>query len=482
MVITNCATGTLATYQPSAEKPWNRQRAQHLYRRLGFGANLTTVENALALDPAQLVDALIDEAVAAPLPPKPEWAEWTVDEYEDFNAQREEQLIEWVTQWVREMITTSAPREKLALFWSNHFVTRYDTYVCPSYLYEYHTILQRYALGNFKDFAFDIGESAAMLIFLNGVQNTRFQPNENYARELFELFTLGLNNGYTQDDIVEAARALTGYNGFTTLCAPITFRPEFHDPGPKTIFGQTDTFGHQELVDLIFGVRATESAQFICEKLYRHFVHPDPDAEIVAGLAQTFINNNFEIAPVLRQLFKSEHFFDEAVIGVQIKSPLELMVDIVRELGMPDTENFAQLSLIGSFNLGQQLFIPDDVAGWPGNRAWIDTNKLTGRWEACDSLWFYSFTQYPEELRTFAKDLTPDPADPAAVTESIIDFLFPKSQSDPAALQIATDIFKGQVPENYFTRGLWNLDWNEAPAQIALLLQHLSRQPEFQLR
>ncbi|MFM9949920.1 MAG: DUF1800 family protein [Saprospiraceae bacterium] len=480
MVTVNCATGTLAPYVPSAAMPWNRQRALHLYRRLGFGATPQEVEAALAQNPVALVDSLIDAAIALPPTPPPVWADWDINDYTDFGQQTQEQLIAYVTDWVKDMIANGL-REKMALFWSNHLVARYETYVCPSYLYQYHTLLQTHALGNYKTFVYEMGKTPAMLIFLNGVQNTLFSPNENYARELYELFTLGQDNGYTQEDIVNTARALTGWNGFTVACAPIPYVPFLHDNGNKTIFGQTGNWGYDEVHNILFTQRDDEIAHHICAKLYRTFVHPEVKEEIVAELATTFKNNNWELAPVLRQLFRSEHFFDEFVIGAEVKSPTELMLNLIRESGNTFNDEIIEVSTYLIYNLGQELFNPTDVAGWPGNREWIDSSSLTGRWLACDAYLYGMYENFPQVLVNLAKTLSGNSTDPEVVARAIADFYTPNGLYSDEAYVRAVAAFKWEVPQNYYDNGLWNLDWPTAPAQTALLLRNLSRLPEFQL-
>ena len=242
MTVTNCAMGTIDVYVPSIEKPWDNNRVLHLYRRLGFGASPEMVEEALNQQPADLIDSLIDEAISLPLSPEPEWADWNENDYDDFFPQRQEQYVNWMHQWMEDMVTNGL-RDKLALFWHNHYVTKFDSYLCPSYMYKYHKVLQENALGNFKAFTKAIGQTPAMRHFLNGVQNTNISPNENYARELYELFTLGQDNGYTQQDITETARALTGWVGGFIFCGPVGFLPEYFDDGEKTIFGQIGNWG-----------------------------------------------------------------------------------------------------------------------------------------------------------------------------------------------------------------------------------------------
>ena len=156
--------------------------------------------------------------------------------------------------------------------------------------------------------------------FLNNIQNTRFQPNENYARELLELFTLGVDNGYTQVDITNVARAISGWNGIdqTNLCGDVTFIQPFWDPGQKTIFGKTGNWGYDDVINLLFTERAVQISEYICRKLYVDFVNPDVNEDMVKLLAKVFRDNNFEIAPVMKALLQSEHFFDDANVGTII--------------------------------------------------------------------------------------------------------------------------------------------------------------------
>lgn len=251
MILTNdCIVGTLTPYQPTANKPWNAQRAIHLFRRIGFGANLQEVEAALTQSPADLVDQLVDEAIALPIAPPPVWENWTLSEFGELN----DMILafdEWRTNWFADMATNGL-REKLALFWSNHFVTEFEAYLCAPYAYRYLKLLQTHSLGNFKDFVSEVGKTPAMLIYLNGAQNTKFQPNENYARELYELFTLGRDNNYTQDDIVETAKALSGWTiaGALECAGEVVFIQTFWDNGEKTIFGQAGSWGYDEVIGI----------------------------------------------------------------------------------------------------------------------------------------------------------------------------------------------------------------------------------------
>lgn len=480
MSVSNCATSSLAPYQPSVEQPWNRKRVQHLFRRLGFGLPPNRLEEALTFEPTILVDRLLNEAINLPTSEAPEWADWTISQYAE-PSEYIQQNIAWAVQWTQDMMRNGF-REKLALFWHNHFVTQLDVYRCPSWQYQYHRLLQEHSLGNFKTFLYEMGKTPAMLVYLNGVQNTRFEPNENYARELYELFSLGRDNGYTQEDIVETAKALTGWNELDEFCAPIGFRPYFHDNSQKTIFDRTGPWGYDEVHKLLFEERGELIAHYICGKLYRYFVSPTTDEAVVANLAQTFVESDFEIAPVLRRLFKSEHFFDDKVIGVVVKSPLDYLLNMVVELGFGILDNQAtEYLLYTANNLGQRLFNPVDVAGWPGDRSWVDSNTLTARWLSGSNLVYSIYQNNPQAFVNLATALSDNSNDPYYITQVIIDHLMPNGLDNPAEYERATVVFKSEVPENYYEDGSWNLGWDIAAGQVALLLNYLTQQPDFQL-
>ncbi len=483
MTVLNCATSTLAPYVPDSSRPWNRRRAAHLFRRMGFGAPLPQIEAALNQAPLDVVNALLDQALNAPPIPQPAWAYWTDPDYSNYNEQTVEHYYEWSQAWVNDAVANPL-RAKLTLFWSNHFVTKYFDYFCSSSLYQYYRVLEQYALGNFKDFVYQIGITPAMLVFLNGAQNSKFEPNENYARELYELFTLGADNGYTQQDIEETARALTGWTNWNgVFCGPKSFNINDHDTGVKTIFGRSGNWGYDDVIDILFEERADLIAEFICRKIYTHFVHPEPDESIVQGLANTFKANNFELEPVFRQLFRSEHFFDEAVIGVQIKSPLDYAVGMFVEAGAPLTPDSSLGIVYVAQGLDQFPFDPVNVAGWPGNRAWISSSALASRWQAMDYFTYLMHMADENQLRSLAQTLAgdPDANDPILVATSFVDHFLPLSDIAPEIYERAIITFKADIPPNYYDEGLWNLHWETIPWQVSLLLSFLAKVPEMQM-
>ncbi|WP_036381844.1 DUF1800 family protein [Muricauda sp. MAR_2010_75] len=498
----NCNSSTLAPYTI----PLDELRAAHLYRRLGFSASVQTINAAVGQTAGTLVDNLIDQALAAPVIPPPAWADWNDSNYpadDDLAREiRRAQLEEFTTAYGNALMDNSV-RDRLSFFWSNHFVTELDVYNCNSFLYYYINCLQRNALGNFKTFVHEIGLTSAMLYYLDGVRNRGDNPNENYARELYELFTLGEGNGYTENDIIETAKAISGYTERGEEgCTQVTFNPEDFNTGSKTILGQTGNWNYDDVIDILFNERANEIAGFICMKLYEYYVHPDSSGEeggnaqdIIAGMAQTFIANNFEIAPVIRQLLKSQHFFDDTAIGVIIKSPFDLYFHLVKETGFSYDDNTI-INLIDSAGLiGQELFDPYDVAGWQRDRQWINSNFIIGRWLTSEVFLERFFQADPEQFRTLAMDAVgaadSNTSNPEIVVRALVNKFTPKGLLTDADFEKAMDAFKiDDVPENYYSPdyipgglSLWMLAVSmEAPTQVYVLLRHLSREPEFQLK
>ena len=497
----NCNTSTLAPYTT----PLDKLSAAHLYRRLGFSASVQTIDQAVGQNPGTLIDTLINEAVNMAPTAAPIWADWNNSNYpaddDAASAMRRAQAEEWRITYTNALLSNNL-RDRLSFFWSNHFVTELDVYNCNSYLYYYTDCLQRNAIGNFKTFVSEIGLTDAMLFYLDGAYNNGNNPNENYARELYELFSLGEGNGYSEDDIIETAKALTGYvNRGEIGCEPVLFDPTRFDAGPKTILGQTGNWTYDDVMDILFNERANEIGQFVCRKLYEFFVHPDSlDATgnaqvIIDGLAATFVSNNFELAPVLSQLFKSQHFFDDNAIGVIIKSPFDLYLNFIKETGFAYDDNTVLNVVDACAMLSQEVFDPVDVAGWQRDRTWINTNFIIGRWLSSEVFIESFYQSNAEQFRTLAMDAVgaaeSNTSNPETVVQAIVDKLTPKGLLTPQEFQNAMDVFKiDDVPENYYGPdyipgglGLWMLAVSpEVPLQVFLLLMYLSRQPEFQLK
>ncbi|MBK9734360.1 MAG: DUF1800 family protein [Saprospiraceae bacterium] len=233
-------------YQPSLSKPWDKQRIIHFYRRIGYGPTPTLINTALLSDPIVLIESTLNSIKARALPASPIWANYTAADYENTDDLKFEHRDQFFDTIHADMISDGL-RSKLVMFWHNHFVTQLDVYDCNNYLWNYYTILNRYCLGNFKLFVQEIGKCPAMLVYLNGNQNEVGNPNENYARELMELFTMGENNGYTQNDVVGVAKSLTGWKCDMYACTNVYFDNAKFDKTNKTIFGKTGSWGFNEV-------------------------------------------------------------------------------------------------------------------------------------------------------------------------------------------------------------------------------------------
>ncbi|MRI00775.1 DUF1800 family protein [Kriegella sp. EG-1] len=490
----NCNTSGLNAYAI----PLDKNKAEHLYRRLGFSASVDTINAAIGQTATAIVDNLVNEAANSnPIAP-PAWADWNNSNYPEDdqarNALKNSQVEELSLAYTKSLITNNLA-DRMSFFWSNHFVTQLSVYNCNSFLYHYVNCLQRNALGNFKTFVSEIGLTSAMLYYLDGVYNNGNNPNENYGRELYELFTLGEGNNYTEQDIIETAKALTGYVERGELgCEAVTFDPEKHDAGSKTIFGQTGNWDYDDVIDILFEQRPNEIGWFICKKLYEFFVHPDSQDEagnaetIIQGLSATFIANNFEIAPVLAQLLKSEHFFDDDAVGVIIKSPYDLYLNFINETNFSYDDDSLNSLMSASTLLSQELFDPFDVAGWQRNRSWINTNFMIGRWLTFEMFIQNFWQSNQEQFRTFGIAATgPNGAttnDPDEVARAIIDKITPKGLlTETPDYSAAFDVFREPYESDMvYQNGSWSMMLQNADSQVYLLLLHIVRQPEFQLK
>ncbi|MEO5967043.1 MAG: DUF1800 domain-containing protein [Ferruginibacter sp.] len=272
--------------------------------------------------------------------------------------------------WVDEMINSKAQlREKMSLFWHGHFACRITF---GYYQQELLHIIRENSLGNFGDLLKAVSKSPAMLVFLNNNNNRKRSPNENFAREVMELFTLGRGN-YTEMDVKEAARAFTGWN-FNPLIE-FEVRDDLHDEGVKTFLGQTGNFNGDDVLNIL--LKNKQTALFITTKIYKYFVNDKIDEKKIQWLADRFYAGNYNILNLMEDIFTSEWFFEEKNIGAKIKSPIELIAGIRRM--MPLTPKGDGGQILFQKILGQVLFFPPNVAGWPGGSSWIDSSTLMAR-------------------------------------------------------------------------------------------------------
>ncbi|MDX1547604.1 MAG: DUF1800 domain-containing protein [Rhodothermales bacterium] len=374
-------------------------QAAHLVRRTGFGAAKRDVDQALFDGGAPAAAArLVAEAQATPIPEPPGW-------YRSQNRSGVQEVYDLQRSWF-EAMRADGLVEKMTLFWHNHFVTQWSavqgkTPRSVAHLtYDYYKLLRLNALGNVRTLIRSIGLNGSMLVYLDGDLNTQGQANENYGRELLELFSMGPaapggGANYTEEDVREVARALTGWVVASSNRA--AFDPARHDAGQKTIFGRTGPWGYDDVIDLIFEERAEAVAHFICRKLYCFFVQSVPNEGVVAALAAELRAHDFELAPVVRTLLASAHFYAPSFIAGRIKSPVELLIGFLREAELaPNRELLENLrEALTPTALSQELFNPPDVAGWrglnppgadgqPGHYTWLTTGTLPLRWDTLE--------------------------------------------------------------------------------------------------
>ncbi len=353
--------------------------------RAGFGPSVEQLADLDTLSPTQLFKALQQSSKAAPAymdvagdyldglkagleeAGRQQKKELSQEEKKKMQQMSRERIRSLNLTWFKEMVNSDAQlREKFALFWHGHFACRnLNVYYQQGLL----DILRKNALGSFRDMLHAVSKSAAMLNFLNNQQNRKDHPNENFAREVMELFTLGRGN-YTEQDIKEAARAFTGWSA--NLQGEFVFRRFQHDSGTKTVLGKTGNLTGEEVLDHLLAQKQT--ARYITRKLYRFFVNEQVDEAKLEWLSDRFYQSNYQISKLAEDIFTSDWFFDERNIGSHIKSPVELLVGIPRMLPM-ELENEESLLFLQKA-LGQVLFYPPNVAGWPGGKSWIDSSTL----------------------------------------------------------------------------------------------------------
>ncbi|WCO01868.1 DUF1800 domain-containing protein [Psychroserpens ponticola] len=352
-----------------------QQDIQHLYWRAGFGATPNQLKNLSAMDKHQVVDALFQNSSSStPLEiDTTEIERFTVKSvYKDKSKRREfvkisnQKLKVLNTFWVNRMVTTEALlREKMTLFWANHFVCRGNNIF---YVQQYNNTLRNHALGNFGDFVKAISKEATMLKYLNNKQNRKRKPNENFARELMELFTLGEGH-YTEEDIKESAKAFTGYSH--NFEGEFVLRKFQHDYDFKTFFGHTGRYDGDDIIDMI--LEQKQCARFICRKIYSYFVNDIINENRVEELATVFYKD-YNIKSLMRHLFMSDWFYSEKNIGSKIKSPIDFLVGMIRTVPV-EFEKPQDVIKIQKL-LGQILLNPPNVAGWKGGKSWIDSNTI----------------------------------------------------------------------------------------------------------
>jgi uncharacterized protein (DUF1800 family) len=365
---------------------WNWEKACHLLFRTGFGGKPEEIATVLSQGLSNSLDHLLSGPTRAL--PVPTWLDEDKqidprairrlgDEEKKMLQRRNRQHThELQGGWVQFMIGAPTPadmlHEKMAFFWHGHFATSAQKVKATPFIYNQLKLFHDHALGNFSELLHAVIRDPAMLRYLDNDQNHRGKPNENLARELMELFALGTGN-YTEADIRDGARALTGYG-----VEPYQFRyrPFQHDAGSKTILGRTGNFDGDDFANIILEQPAC--AEFITQKVWAFFASENPQDQVIKTLADKFRGAQYDIKTLLREIFSHPDFYSAEVMGTQIKSPLQLVVGTARtlELDVNNFEFYGRMLLM----MGQVPYLPPNVKGWPGGRAWIDTSRLVTRY------------------------------------------------------------------------------------------------------
>ncbi|MCC6420948.1 MAG: DUF1800 family protein [Gemmataceae bacterium] len=381
-----------------APECWDYAKARHLLVRAGFGGTPQEVDQLCRMGPYRAVEFLVEfhrrPSANAPFdaapPERPDPLEGKVRNAfvrSQVAATRRSseggqagRLRLW---WMKRLIESPRPlQEKLTLFWHGHFATQYSVVRNSYTTYHQNQLFREHAAGNFGGLLTGLVHDPVMIRYLDNNTKVKGRANENLAREIMELFAMGEGQGYTEKDIREAARALTGYT-FDHFTGQFRFLVKNHDDKPKTVFGKTGNWTGDDLVALLLEQPAT--ARFIARKLFEFFAYQDPAPETVDRLAGVLRTSQYELAPVLQNLFLSEEFYSERAVGTQIKSPIQLLAGMLRDLGVKQVANSQPIEAAAR-GMGQELLEPPDVKGWRGGRTWINADRLFVRYNAIADL------------------------------------------------------------------------------------------------
>ncbi len=448
---------------------WNVDNARHLLTRCLFGYTRADLTRALSFPS---VDAFVNNALLADLPqpaPPNVWVSELPVSTDTMQGIRYAELTNW---WLNRMLTEeTSMREKMVLFWHNHFVSDRAKVSYPQHMYQQNALFRQYAFGDFRQFAKEVTIDPAMLIYLDGRQNNKNAPNENYGRELMELFTLGIGH-YTETDVKQAALALTGWRVDGLKATFI--KTSFADVN-KTFLGKTGNFTYTDIVDIILSQNA--AAEFVCRKLYKEFVYYKPNESFVNQMADVLRKANYDIRTVLQFMLTSDEFFKADYRATKIRNPAELVVGSLKLLGIskPDFGYLADTSR----TLQQYIFYPPDVAGWPGQRDWISSNTYPARGGYTDSLLNGRRANgqrllFSVDPLSYARSFTSAEDAPRFVKEVTALLLTGAPTAAQEKLLLDT-LLDGTIAAN------WSTNTPNADVRISKFLKALMRLPEYQL-
>jgi uncharacterized protein (DUF1800 family) len=350
-----------------------RVRVSHLLRRAGFGATPAELDRYAAMGTTDATQALLNyqtvsnAGLESQLP--------SIDFTEPRPVAQAGAIQGW---WLQRMVQTARPlEEKMTLFWHSLLTSGLDK--CgPQQMWDQNQLYRSMALGNFDDLMKAVSKDPAMMVYLDTETNRLGKPNENYARELMELFTTGIGH-YTETDVRESARSFTGWvvRGAPQVryATDSAFVPRFHDPGSKTFLGKTGNFTGDDIIDMLVPLRAT--AERLTTKLFSFFAYPKPETEIVQHLADVFQNSHYNVGAVVKEILSMDAFYSEKSYRALVKSPAEMVVQTIKATGA-DERSYV-LAATAMAPMGQILFYPPNVAGWPGGTSWINGSTLLAR-------------------------------------------------------------------------------------------------------
>lgn len=419
---------------------WGKAQAAHLTRRTHFGNKVSDLNRIRALGSASnAINTLVNEAASAILPDDPSW-------FSSGNSGDILDMYDIQFRWMDRMYDGGL-MERMTLFWSNHFAVSYQnmndlTGKAPnsyaSHMYKYYKLLQQKGFGNFKELVLSVSKNSAMLYYLNNYNNVAGQANEDFARELLELFTLGPTdkngaNNYSEADVAAVARAVTGWRVNNATLSGF-FDSNRHDSGNKSIFGTTSAYNLDTVIDLIFEQKSDEVAWFLCRKLYVYFVSAEPNNIAIQQLADYCISVNFDIAEVLKNLLSSAHFYEEQYMGARIKSPIEIFISFLRQFEIAPNNKIKEYIRLRMQELNEELLRPETVFGWsgynppgsdgtPGHYIWLNTNLMPSRWDSLADL-IYGYDEAGDLYNPIRiAEKVSDPSNPFSVAEDIAEHI-----------------------------------------------------------
>ena len=360
------ATNALAPYTG----PWSPRLAAHLLRRAGFGGSAADIAAAATAGMHGTVDRLLRPVVDAS-PDMPS-ADLTYTPTTD-PKQRRAAFYAAIAWWMDRMLQTPNPLvERMTYFWHNHFTSAIDAGITPAMMVAQIDLYRQHGLGSFTDLTHLVARDPAMLLYLNGNQNRKQHPNENFARELMELFTMGVGN-YSEQDVRESARAFTGWT-VSRDDGQARFVERLHDDGTKTFLGASGAFTGDDIIDIIMQQPAT--ARFMATKFLRHFVYDDPEPALVQATADRFHSSGYDVSQLLSTLLRSNVFYSQRAYRSLVKSPVELVVGAMRTVGI----NATSPRVVGAMAAMDQILMhPPNVAGWPGGASWLNQGTVLAR-------------------------------------------------------------------------------------------------------